>query len=215
MIQKIVAECKQLGDYYLKAPDSNLAQLYEDSKNSAPIIIIISPGADPMTEIDKLSATEKIAVVSLSLGRGQAKKAIDAIREAQTTQSKCGKMGTWVVLQNCHLAPSFMPQLDALIEEVKPDREASFRIWMTTEPSDKFPVTIVQNGVKMTSEPPKGIQQNIAKSYKTITDKEFDNCSKPVAFRRLLWGLCFFNAVIIERRKFGPLGWNKAYEYFF
>jgi len=36
-----------------------------------------------------------------------------------------------------------MPQLDALIEEVKPDREASFRIWMTTEPSDKFPVTIV------------------------------------------------------------------------
>lgn len=122
-------------------------------------------------------------------------------------------MGTWVVLQNCHLAPSFMPQLDALIEEVKPDREASFRIWMTTEPSDKFPVTIVQNGTKMTSEPPKGIQQNIAKSYKTITDKEFDNCSKPVAFRRLLWGLCFFNAVIIERRKFGPLGWNKAYEF--
>lgn len=82
MIQKIVADCKQLGDYYLKAPDSNLAQLYEDSKNSAPIIIIISPGADPMTEIDKLSANEKVAVLSLSLGRGQAKKAIDAIREA-------------------------------------------------------------------------------------------------------------------------------------
>ena len=122
-------------------------------------------------------------------------------------------MGTWVVLQNCHLAPSFMPTLDALIEEVVPNDESSFRIWMTTEPSDKFPVTIVQNAVKMTSEPPKGIQQNMIKSYRSITDKEFMDCSKPVAFRRLLWGLCFFNAVILERKKFGPLGWNKAYEF--
>ena len=122
-------------------------------------------------------------------------------------------MGTWVVLQNCHLAPSFMPTLDALIEEVVPNPESSFRIWMTTEPSDKFPVTIVQNAVKMTSEPPKGIQQNMIKSYRSITDKEFMDCSKPVAFRRLLWGLCFFNAVILERKKFGPLGWNKAYEF--
>lgn len=122
-------------------------------------------------------------------------------------------MGTWVVLQNCHLAPSFMPQLDALIEEVKYDDSASFRIWMTTEPSDKFPVTIVQNGTKMTSEPPKGIQQNALKSYRSISDKDFEGCTKPVPFRRLLWGLCFFNAVILERRKFGPLGWNKAYEF--
>mmetsp|Transcript_6478 Transcript_6478/g.8703 ORF Transcript_6478/g.8703 Transcript_6478/m.8703 type:complete len:191 (-) Transcript_6478:825-1397(-) len=106
-----------------------------------------------------------------------------------------------------------MPTLDALIEEVKASEESSFRIWMTTEPSDKFPVTIVQNAVKMTSEPPKGIQQNMIKSYNTIGDKEFDDCSKPLAFRRLLWGLCFFNAVILERKKFGPLGWNKAYEF--
>lgn len=106
-----------------------------------------------------------------------------------------------------------MPQLDALIEEIKYDEQASFRIWMTTEPSDKFPVTIVQNGTKMTSEPPKGIQQNAKKSYRAISERDFEVCAKPVAFRRLLWGLCFFNAVILERRKFGPLGWNKAYEF--
>ena len=84
---------------------------------------------------------------------------------------------------------------------------------MTTEPSDKFPVTIVQNGTKMTSEPPKGIQQNALKSYRSIKDADFDSCTKANAFRRLLWGLCFFNAVILDRRKFGPLGWNKAYEF--
>lgn len=106
-----------------------------------------------------------------------------------------------------------MPQLDALIEEVKRDMNSSFRIWMTTEPSDKFPVTLVQNAAKMTSEPPKGIQQNMLKSYRSFSDADFDSGNKPIAFRRLLWGLCFFNAVILERRKFGPLGWNKAYEF--
>ena len=213
MLQKIVKKQKELGKEYLVPPQADLGALYKDSKNNAAIIIVISPGADPMTEIDALSAKMKILVTPLSLGRGQAKKAIDAIKEAQGIMSKAGTVGTWVVLQNCHLAPSFMPQLDALIEEIKYDENSSFRIWMTTEPSDKFPVTIVQNSTKMTSEPPRGIQQNCLKSYRSIGEKEFDQCSKQIPFRRLLWGLCFFNAVILERRKFGPLGWNKAYEF--
>ena len=71
MLQKIVAECKQLGDFYLKAPQTDMESLYNDSKNNAPIIIVISPGADPMTEIDALGAKKKIGVLSLSLGRGQ------------------------------------------------------------------------------------------------------------------------------------------------
>lgn len=56
MIQKIVKKQKELGKNYLTPPQSDLAALYADSRNNAPIIIVISPGADPMTEIDKLSA---------------------------------------------------------------------------------------------------------------------------------------------------------------
>jgi dynein heavy chain len=106
-----------------------------------------------------------------------------------------------------------MPRLDALLEKIEHEPGSQFRIWLTSMPSDKFPVNILQNGVKATIEPPKGLRNNITNSYNTIDANDFETCEKPAAYKALMWGLCFFNALILERRKFGPLGWNIPYEF--
>jgi len=43
----------------------------------------LSPGADPMTDIRNLSNVRKIKYDSLSLGAGQAEKAVTTIKKAQ------------------------------------------------------------------------------------------------------------------------------------
>jgi len=69
-----------MGKEFITPPANDMEEIYEDSNNKQPIIIVLSPGADPMTDIIKLSNIKKIKYESLSLGQGQGEKAKNAIK---------------------------------------------------------------------------------------------------------------------------------------
>jgi dynein heavy chain len=201
-----------MGRRYVEYPAFDLPESFKDSSPAAPIVFVLSTGSDPMAALNKFASDMLFAdkTQSISLGQGQGPIAAGLIAAAV-------KVGHWVVLQNCHLAVSWMPELERIVQSIDPKKtHPSFRLWMTSYPSKDFPVSILQDGIKLTMQQPRGVRANLLNSFSTdpiSEDSFFHGCKNGDAFHSLLFSLCFFHAVVQERRSFGPLGWNIPYEF--
>ncbi|KAI3382035.1 hypothetical protein SNEBB_005934 [Seison nebaliae] len=199
-----------LGQKFIEPQTAELSLVFRESSPKVPLIFILSVGTDPAEGLYKFAEEANFSkkLTAISLGQGQGPRAEAMMQMAM-------ERGQWVFFQNCHLAPSWMPTLERLVENIDPNMvHKDFRLWLTSMPSPKFPVAILQNGSKLTIEPPRGIKANLLRSYLPLNDDELNSCvNKSDEFKRLLFSLCLFHAVTLERRKFGALGFNIPYEF--
>lgn len=57
-----------------------------------------------------------------------------------------------------------MPDLERILDNAT-NVHVDFRIWLTSMPSDVFPSTVLMKGIKMTFEPPRGLKNNLLRSF--------------------------------------------------
>ncbi|KAJ8245285.1 hypothetical protein GJAV_G00269100 [Gymnothorax javanicus] len=200
-----------LGKQFVENPPVDLATLYNDMSPSTPLVFILSTGSDPMGAFQRFAKERGYMnrVESISLGQGQGPIAERMIRAALES-------GNWIFLQNCHLAVSWMLAMEELIKTfAEPDTviHENFRLFLSSMPTPVFPVTVLQNSVKVTNEPPKGLRANVRRAFTEISKSFFEDYSLGRPWRKIIFGVCFFHAIIQERKKFGPLGWNIRYEF--
>ena len=97
-------------------------------------------------------------------------------------------------------------------DSVHPD----FRLWLTSYPSPIFPLSILENGLKITNEAPNGVRAGVARVLKAdpVSDpKFFEGCDKPDTFKALMFSLAFFHCLIVGRKAYGPVGFNIPYQF--
>eukprot|EP00927_Polykrikos_kofoidii_P001659 TRINITY_DN10635_c0_g2_i1.p1 TRINITY_DN10635_c0_g2~~TRINITY_DN10635_c0_g2_i1.p1 ORF type:complete len:1545 (-),score=361.06 TRINITY_DN10635_c0_g2_i1:69-4703(-) len=199
----------EMGQKFVEPPTFDIAITFEDSTKMSPLIFVLSAGSDPVGDMLVFTESKGMSarLESISLGQGQGEKAARMIERARET-------GGWVLLCNCHLSVSWLPELERICEQMNPEEtDTNYRLWLTSMPTKQFPPLLLQNGMKMTNEPPKGLRANVLGSMMKCDDRMLSDCAKPEAYGRLVFGFCFFHAICQERRKFGPIGWNIAYNF--
>lgn len=110
-----------------------LKEAYEESTPHTPILLLITHSIEVYQEVKDFqvkisqSGAKKCDLKPFSVGKGIEKKVADAMENA-------AKSGDWILVENIHLAPEWLPALEALVTETTKDPKinAGFRIFFST-----------------------------------------------------------------------------------
>ena len=200
-----------MGKRYVSDVSSSLSNCYTETDPATPVYYILSPGVDVVGEVEKVGKskgfTEKDGNFSdVSLGEGK-----DVIADKEV--DRLAKDGGWVVLQNVHLMPRWLIELEKRIERNASEAHPDFRLFITSDPSKTIPVALLQRSIKLTQEPPPGLQALFKRSWDCFDDLTWDASSKMGEMKMTVFCLSFFHSIMVERIKFGPQGWNRKYPF--
>ncbi|XP_065549706.1 dynein axonemal heavy chain 17 [Lathamus discolor] len=207
---------EKMGSKYVEGRSVELAKVYKESSPSTPLFFILSPGVDPLKDVEALGRKLNFTIGNgrihnVSLGQGQEPVAERALEVA-------AEQGHWVILQNIHLVARWLRTLDKIVEQYSTGSHNDYRVFMSAEPAPSpeshiIPQGLLENSIKITNEPPTGMFANLHQALDLFTQDTLEMCTKEIEFKCILFALCYFHAVVAERRKFGAQGWNRPYPF--
>ncbi|NXB98994.1 DYH17 protein, partial [Orthonyx spaldingii] len=213
-IRKFVEE--KMGSKYVEGRSIDFSEVYKESSPSTPLFFILSPGVDPLKDVEALGrrldfTIDNGKIHNVSLGQGQEIVAEHAMEVAAAE-------GHWVILQNIHLVARWLGTLEKLVEQHSLESHPEYRLFMSAEPaptpeSHIIPQGLLDNSIKITNEPPTGMRANLHGALDLFSQETLEQCSKENEFRCILFALCYFHAAVAERRRFGTQGWNRPYPF--
>jgi dynein heavy chain 1 len=179
------------------------AVVHDEVLPTTPLAMVSVTGFDASFKVENLVQTRGIKCHSVAMGSQE------GFALAEQAIAIAARQGTWVLLKNVHLAPSWLGQLEKRVQNANPSK--AFRLFLTMEANPVVPVNILRQSRIIMNEPPPGIRANLLDSLKNIPNARL--AQGPTEKIRLYFLLAWFHAVIQERLRYVPLGWSKAYDF--
>jgi dynein heavy chain len=222
-LNEFVRECLPRGREFLESKSfiDILNQAYNDSNSHTPIFFILSPGSNPINELKTLGKSLKKGknTTGYELDKNFHQRSMGQKMdvEAEGLLRSCNQDGHWLFLQNIHLMPNWLKRLQDKLKELAKDKGSDdFRLFLSAEPREEIPVGILEKSIKLTNEPPSSLKENMKIALNVIKNDNQGSSNKLEDDRKriaILFGLCYYHSVLLERKKFGSLGWNRTYPF--
>jgi len=190
--------------------DSDLFDIVEDLKQTVdqvsarrPISMVSSPGFDASYKVDSLVERMRVRCTNIAMGSNE------GLASADKAIANAAQTGSWVLIKNVHLAPTWLQSLEKRMDSLNPNPE--FRLFLSMESSPKIPVNLLRASRVLMYEQPAGVRANMKDSMSSLSTR---STRSPVERTRLYLLLSFLHAVVQERLRYAPnLGWKGFWEF--
>jgi len=181
----------------------DLGQIVRQVSASSPIALCSSPGFDASYKVDNLVERTHATCTNIAMGSNE------GLASADKAISNAAANGSWVLIKNVHLAPTWLQSLEKRMDSLKPNPD--FRLFLSMESSPKIPVNLLRASRVLMYEQPAGVRANMKDSMSSISSRAIRT---PVERARLYLLLSFLHAVVQERLRYAPnLGWKGFWEF--
>ncbi|KAK0701769.1 dynein heavy chain, N-terminal region 1-domain-containing protein [Lasiosphaeria miniovina] len=189
---------------------SDLFDIVEDLKQTVdqvsatrPIALVSSPGFDASYKVDSLVERMRVRCTNIAMGSNE------GLASADKAVANAAQTGSWVLIKNVHLAPTWLQSLEKRMDSLNPNPD--FRLFLSMESSPKIPVNLLRASRVLMYEQPAGVRANMKDSISALSTR---SAKSPVERTRLYLLLSFLHAVIQERLRYAPtLGWKGFWEF--
>jgi dynein heavy chain 1, cytosolic len=192
------------GQHLAYADEPELREIVERQIDaSTPMALCSVDGVDPTFKVESIVETlgSECEIVAMGSKEGQL--------AAERALSLACRNGTWLLLQNLHLSPDWLENLEKRLAGMS--LHPKFRLFFTANFNSRVPTTLLRMSRIVSFERPAGLKSSVKDAFKSFNSVRAK--AAPMERSRLFFLLAWAHGVISERLNFVPLGWTKSYDF--
>ncbi|XP_052864637.1 dynein axonemal heavy chain 2-like [Anopheles cruzii] len=194
--------------YVITASVNPLEDAFRESSARTLILLLVRDSSNPLPGVQRLGRSVNSILEHMTMSHGRLESFVELLE-------RCVAHGSWLYVGDCHLSEPFLKQLPQVVVFLKRlHPQSQFRLWLSCQPHEAFPVSVLQSCIKLAYEEPKGIKHTMRHLYEELGEARFKKSSSALKedgtqthYKRLLFTIAFLHGLLAGRRNFQQLGW--------